>query len=78
MQEQKITNVYDIIYLIRSNQKNISDFGSRDVEMMTFFHWKTLLLIRPDLINEVKVYLTKRELIEIFSVNPYCVSYYID
>lgn len=67
---------YDFMYLVRNNQKKISDFELEYLQSVSFTHWKLLLLVRPDLINEVRDFLTTSQIVEILSVNKFCINYY--
>ncbi len=70
--------IYELICKIRDGEISVTDIEKEQLECVSFAHWKSLLLVRPDLINEIKTFLTAEQLIEILSINNYCSVYYKD
>jgi len=70
--------IYDTICKIRNNEISINDVDVKSLESVNVALWKSLLIVRPDLINDIKNYLSSEQLMEILSINNYCSDYYRD
>ncbi len=70
--------IYELLCKIRDGKISVTDIEKEQLGCVSFAHWKSLLLVRPDLINEIKNYLTAKQLSEVLSMNEYCLSYHRD